>query len=60
MSLRARFVAYLLTIHLLFAALAVYLFLQNRLWLLAVEAVFLLSFVAGLKLLLMLPSPRHP
>ena len=37
MSLRARFVAYLLTIHLLFAALAVYLFLQNRLWLLAVE-----------------------
>ena len=51
MSLRARFVAYLLTIHLLFAGLAVYLLLRNRLWLLAVEAVFLLSFVAGLKLL---------
>jgi signal transduction histidine kinase len=55
--LRRRFVLYLLAIHVLFAGLAVYLLLQNRLWLLAVEAVFLLSFAVGLKLLGSLFAP---
>ncbi len=57
MRLRRRFVLYLLAIHLLFAGLAVYLLLQNRLWLLAVEAVFLLSFAVGLRLLGSLFAP---
>ncbi|MFI5182976.1 MAG: sensor histidine kinase [Vicinamibacteria bacterium] len=47
MSLRGRFIAYLAVMHLLFAAVAVPLLRQNRLWLLAVETVFLLSFAAG-------------
>ena len=51
MSLRRRFVLYLLAIHLLFAGLAAYLFLQNRLWLLAIETCFLASFAIGRKLL---------
>jgi signal transduction histidine kinase len=50
LSLRGRFVLYLLCLHLVFAVLAVYLLRTNRLWLLAVEAVFVLSLVAGLGL----------
>jgi len=49
-SLRARAVAYLVVLHLIFAALGAYLFLHNRFWLLAVETVFLLSLAAGLSL----------
>lgn len=47
MSLRRRFIAYLAVLHLLFAGLGVPLLRQNRLWLLAIEAAFLLSFAAG-------------
>lgn len=50
MSLRGRFVLYLLCLHLVFAALAVFLLRHSRLWLLAVEAVFVLSLAAGLGL----------
>jgi len=50
MSLRLKFTLYLVLIHLLFAGLAVYLLVQNRLWLLAVEAVFALSLAGGLRL----------
>jgi signal transduction histidine kinase len=50
LTLRGRFVLYLLLLHLLFAGLAVFLLLRNRLWLLAVEAVFALSLAAGLGL----------
>ena len=50
MTLRGRAVAYLVAIHLIFAALAVYLFLDNRFWLLGVEAVFAVSLVVGLRL----------
>jgi two-component system, NtrC family, nitrogen regulation sensor histidine kinase NtrY len=50
-SLRARFILYLVCIHLLFASVAVYLLLKHRIWLLAVEAVFLLSLSIGVKLI---------
>lgn len=51
MSLRLKFILYLILIHLLFAGVAIYLLLQQRLWLLAVEAVFALSLISGLKLI---------
>jgi two-component system, NtrC family, nitrogen regulation sensor histidine kinase NtrY len=49
-SLRWRAIAYLVTLHAIFAALAVYLLLDNTSWLIAVEAVFALSLLAGLRL----------
>jgi two-component system nitrogen regulation sensor histidine kinase NtrY len=51
MTLRFKFVLYLAAIHLLFAGVAIYLLLQQRLWLLAVEAVFVVSLTLGLKLI---------
>ncbi|HZS46302.1 MAG TPA: ATP-binding protein [Blastocatellia bacterium] len=51
MSLRLRFILYLIFIHLLFAGVAVYLLLDHRLWLLAVEAVFVVSLAIGYKLI---------
>ena len=51
MSLRLRFIVYFILIHLLFAAVAFYLFQQHRLWLLAIEAVFLFSLIAGWRLI---------
>jgi nitrogen fixation/metabolism regulation signal transduction histidine kinase len=50
-SLRARFVLYLVAVHGLMAGLAAWLIRSNRLWLLAVEVVFLVSFVTGLLLI---------
>ncbi len=50
MSLRARFVAYLVVVHLLMAGVAWFVVAQNRLYLLAVEAVLALSFLTGLAL----------
>ena len=50
MSLRRRAIAYLVALHAIFAALAVYLFLDNAFWLIAVEVVFALSLVIGLRL----------
>lgn len=50
MSLRGRFVAYLAALHLLFAGVAALLLHRDRLWLVAVEAVFLLSFGVGASL----------
>ena len=44
MSLRARFVAYLVVVHLLMAGVAWFVVAQNRFYLLAVEAVLALSF----------------
>jgi len=49
-SLRSRAIAYLVVLHLIFAALGAYLLVNNLLWLLAVEAVFALSLAAGLSL----------
>lgn len=51
LSLRFKFIAYLIGVHLLFAGLAVYLVRQNRLWLFAVEAVFLLTLGLGIRLI---------
>ncbi|MGE0885998.1 MAG: PAS domain-containing sensor histidine kinase [Blastocatellales bacterium] len=51
MNLRVKFILYLVLIHLLFAGVAVYLLLQQRIWLLAVEAVFIISLYSGLKLI---------
>lgn len=50
MSLRARFLAYLVAVHLLMAGVAWFVVAQSRLYLLAVEAVLALSFVLGLAL----------
>ena len=50
MSLRGRAIAYLVVLHAIFAALAVYLFLDSAFWLIAVEVVFAVSLVVGLRL----------
>ena len=50
MTLRLKFILYLVAIHLLFAGVAIYLLLQHRIWLLAVELVFVVSLTAGLSL----------
>jgi nitrogen fixation/metabolism regulation signal transduction histidine kinase len=50
-SLRARFLVYLIALHLLLAGLAVWLIASNRLWLFAVELVFVITFTAGLMLM---------
>jgi signal transduction histidine kinase len=49
-TLRRRAIAYLVVLHAIFAALAVYLFLDNPFWLIAIEAAFVLSLVVGLRL----------
>jgi two-component system, NtrC family, nitrogen regulation sensor histidine kinase NtrY len=49
-SLRRRFVLYLLVLHLVFAGLAVALFRRHRLWVLAVEVAFVVSLAWGLGL----------
>ena len=51
MSLRLKFILYLILVHLLFAGVAIYLLLQYRIWLLAVEAVFIISLTIGLTLI---------
>jgi nitrogen fixation/metabolism regulation signal transduction histidine kinase len=51
MSLRFKFILYLLLIHALFAGVAVYLLLRHRVWLLAVEAVFIISLWIGWRLI---------
>ena len=50
MNLRRRAAAYLVVLHLIFAALAVYLFLRNPFWLLGIEVIFVVSLVVGLRL----------
>src|SRR5688572_7863835 len=51
MSLRLKLLLYLILVHLLFAGVAIYLLLQYRIWLLAVEAVFVISLTVGLILI---------
>lgn len=50
MNLRAKFALYLLFVHLAFAAFAVYFLWESRVWLLALEAFFALSFLISYKL----------
>jgi nitrogen fixation/metabolism regulation signal transduction histidine kinase len=56
-TLRAKAILYLVLIHLAFAAIAVFVLLKNRVWLLAVEVVLLVSVLAGIKLLSNLFGP---
>ena len=51
MSLRARFLAYLLAVHVLMAGVAWFVVAQNRLFLIAVEADLAVSLLAGLALM---------
>ena len=57
MTLRAKAILYLVLIHLAFAAIAVFVLLKNRVWLLAVEVVLLVSVLAGIRLLSNLFGP---
>lgn len=50
MSLRAKIIAYLVLIHAVLAAISFLVLRENRLWLLAVEALFVLSIVLGILL----------
>ena len=50
MSLRLKLVLYLLGIHLVFAGVSGYLLIDEKPWLLALELFFLLSFLAGARL----------
>jgi nitrogen fixation/metabolism regulation signal transduction histidine kinase len=49
-TLRTRIIAYLAVLHLLFATVSAVLLREHRLWLLAVEAVFLASLLVGIRL----------
>jgi two-component system nitrogen regulation sensor histidine kinase NtrY len=51
MSLRLKFIFYLIAVHLLFAGVAIYLLMKHRIWLLAVEAVFIVSLYLGQRLI---------
>ena len=50
MSLRARFLIYLVVVHLLMAGVAYFVVMQHRLYLIAVEGVLVISFLTGLAL----------
>jgi nitrogen fixation/metabolism regulation signal transduction histidine kinase len=49
-SQRVRIVVYLVVLHAIFAGLAVFLFLKNPFWLLAVEVAFAISLAVGIRL----------
>ncbi len=57
MSLRGKFILYLLFLHSAFAAFAVYFLWEHRAWLLALEAFFALSFALSYKLFQALLKP---
>ena len=57
MSLRHKFILYLLFLHLTFAIAAIFLLWENRIWLLAGEAFFALSFILALRLFRALFQP---
>jgi two-component system nitrogen regulation sensor histidine kinase NtrY len=50
LSLRARFIAYLVVVHALLAAVGVYVLRQNRAWLFPAEAIFVASLATGIVL----------
>jgi len=56
-SLRHKFILYLLFIHLAFAVVSIFLLWEKRIWLLAVEAFFVISFIFALKLFRALFQP---
>src|SRR6478672_1022865 len=50
MSLRAKIIAYLVLIHGILAAISIFVLREDRIWLLAVEGLFVLSIVLGVML----------
>jgi two-component system, NtrC family, nitrogen regulation sensor histidine kinase NtrY len=50
-SFRAKIILYLVGIHLIWAAMAVFVFFDNRVWLLAVELFFVISVIFGILLI---------
>ena len=50
MSLRRKFVLYLICLHAVFAAVVIYFLWDLRIWLLAVEVFFLVSFIVAMKI----------
>ena len=59
MTVRARFLAYLVAAHLVFAASAAVFLYQHRLWLLAVELFFVYSLLLGIRLMRALAEPAQ-
>ena len=57
MTLRHRFFVYLVTVHVVFAGVAVWFLWQHRVWLICVEAFFALSIFAGYRLIRALFEP---
>ncbi len=51
MTLRLKFTIYLIVMHLLFGGVSIYVLLDHRRWLLAVEAVFVVSLLCGLRMI---------
>jgi nitrogen fixation/metabolism regulation signal transduction histidine kinase len=51
MTLRRKFILYLVIIHLVFAVVTVLFLTEKRIWLLAVEAFFVVSLVVGIRLI---------
>ncbi|OGG54297.1 MAG: hypothetical protein A3F84_25940 [Candidatus Handelsmanbacteria bacterium RIFCSPLOWO2_12_FULL_64_10] len=57
MTLRRKFILYLGLIHLAFAASALFFLTENRAWLLAIEAFFVLSLICGIRFIQALFAP---
>lgn len=57
MSLRHKFILYLFFLHLVLAVVAIFLLWDNRIWLLAVEAFFVISFILAFNLFRSLFQP---
>jgi PAS domain S-box-containing protein len=51
MKLRSKLIIYLVGVHLVFLVTTYFIFLENRLWLFAIEGFFLLSFIIGFVLI---------
>jgi nitrogen fixation/metabolism regulation signal transduction histidine kinase len=51
MKLRFKLIIYLIGVHLVFLGLTYFIFLENRLWLFAIEGFFFLSFIIGFVLI---------
>lgn len=57
MTLRAKLIIYLIGIHLVFLLSTIFILIENRLWLFVVEGFFLLSFLAGWRLIRSMLKP---
>ena len=57
MTIRRKFLAYLLLLHIAFAVILTIAAWDNRIWLIGIEAVFLISFLIALRLFRLLFRP---